>query len=91
MLIWKGLGILVPVFALAGFIAGSVLTKLVTDDMAATIVGSYAAAAVALWVFALTFGKGGIVQELDKRTGQWVIRNKSHSFFFFPPMVWSTD
>lgn len=89
MLIWKGLGILVPVFALAGFIAGSVLTKLVTDDMATTIVGSYAAAAVALWVFALTFGKGGIVQELDKRTGQWVIRNKSHSFFFFPPKFWA--
>ncbi len=89
MLIWKGLGILVPVFALAGFIAGSVLTKLVTDDMATTIVGAYASAAVALWVFALTFGKGGIVQESDKRTGQWVIRNKSHTFFFFPPKFWA--
>lgn len=89
MLIWKGLGILVPVFALAGFVAGGVLTKLVTDDMAAAIMGSYAASAVALWIFALTLGKGGIVQELDKRTGQWILRNKSHSFFFLPPRFWA--
>jgi len=89
MLIWKGRGILIPVFALIGFVAGTVVTsRLYEDDLAGVMLSMWTAAA-GVWVFALTLGKSSSQRVIDTTTGRHHLITRSHTFFFLPGSAWA--
>lgn len=95
MLIWKGHGILIPIFA---FLGATVLGMAFAAGYAATHwewvlrmvkPASGWGAVLAIWLYGRTIGKTVIKTYLDPATHQQVAIKKSHSFFFIGPMIWA--
>lgn len=80
MIIWKGRGILIVLFAILGFAGGVALDSI---KLAVWL------AAAAVWLVALTFGKTTQKVLLDPQTGQQVVFKNSHTLFFIPAKGWA--
>lgn len=98
MIIWKGRGILIPVFALLGLFAGGMLAgtlALVLGKEGEESPGSWVTAVTlwgavgGLWLFAKTLGKGKQEYLIDPQTGRQVVLSTSHTLYFIPPTVWA--
>ncbi len=89
MLIWSGRGILIPLFALGGFLAGGVFINLFTKNNDTQLLASLWGGVFAVWVFALTLGKSSTQELVDPKTGQLHRITKSHTFFFMPGTVFA--
>lgn len=88
MIIWKGLGILVPVFAILGSIAGSVAGSLLGHPGLGAGLG-LGAAAIGNWFIwkAINAQPGKVL--VDPQTGQQVMLKSTHSLFFIPAGFWT--
>lgn len=80
MIIWKGRGILILLFALGGFVPGVLL-----DSMTLAFWG----AAAGVWLFALTVGKTTQQVLVDPQTQQPVVLKRAHTLYFIPPKGWA--
>jgi hypothetical protein len=80
MIIWKGRGILILLFALGGFVPGVLL-----DSMTLAFWGAAAGA----WLFALTVGKTTQQLLVDPQTQQPVVLKRAHTLYFIPPKGWA--
>ncbi|MCW0220973.1 MAG: hypothetical protein OJI67_21780 [Prosthecobacter sp.] len=80
MIFWKGRGLLILLFAVGGFLAGSAL-----NSTTFAVWGG----ALAVWLFAFTLGKSSQQTLLDPETHQPVILKRSHTLYFLPPIVWA--
>jgi hypothetical protein len=80
MIFWKGRGIFIALFALVGFVVGTVFGS--------TIVAFWAAAA-AVWTFAFTLGKTRRQILLDPESHREVVVKHIHSLYFLPPKFWA--
>ncbi|WP_395748333.1 hypothetical protein [Prosthecobacter sp.] len=95
MLIWKGHGILILVFGVAGAVATAVLTGMLFAATQSALLGRLAmcapfwGAAAAIWLYAKTMGKPTERTLLDPATHRPVVITSSHSFFFIPPVPWA--
>lgn len=88
MIIWRGLGILVPFIAILGAVVGTVLTSAVGHPDAGLGVG-LGLAAVGNWFLwsQLTARQSKVM--VDPQTGQQVMVKPKHSLFFVPAVVWT--
>ncbi|TLD69867.1 hypothetical protein FEM03_16240 [Phragmitibacter flavus] len=94
MIIWTGHGILIPIAAIFGFIAGFVLSGVTKDSLnlewgsqwslAAAVWG----ATMMVWIYAKSLGKTTEQTLLDPRTRQPVLLRKKHTFFFITGSGW---
>lgn len=80
MIIWKGRGILIALFAIAGLFVGAALNS--------SILAAWGAAAGA-WIFALTVGKTTQQVLVDPQTQQPVVFKRVHTLYFLPPKFWA--
>ncbi|MBN8419725.1 MAG: hypothetical protein J0L73_12470 [Verrucomicrobia bacterium] len=95
MIIWRGHGILIPVFAIFGalvtgmaFAAGYAATHwewVLPLVKPANVWGM----ALGIWLYGRTIGKTVIKTYLDPATHQEVVLKKSHTLFFIGPMPWA--
>lgn len=95
MLIWKGHGILIPVFGVLGALVASVpyfMLAAITQVGFLINMGPAVAcfgAAVGIWIYGAFIGKTTEQTLLDPQTGQPVIYRRSHTFWFIPPLPWA--
>jgi len=88
MIIWKGLGILVPLLAILGSVAGSVAGSLLGHPSLGAGLGLGAAAIGNWFIWKAINAKPGRVL-VDPQTGQQVILKSTHSLFFIPAGFWT--
>jgi hypothetical protein len=88
MIVWRGLGILVPFIAIPGAVVGSVLTLAVGHPDAGLGVGLGMAAAGNWFVWNRLTARQSKVM-VDPQTGQQVMVKPKHSLFFVPTGVWT--
>lgn len=88
MIIWKGLGILIPLFAIFGAVAGSVAGSLFGHSGLGAGLG-LGAAAIGNWFIwrAINSQPGKVL--VDPQTGQQVMLKTTHSLFFIPAGFWT--
>lgn len=96
MLVWRGAGILVVVFAVAGLIAGDYAaagiwgaTQAADHKAASMLMGLLLAAALVFGMHFLLERSGEQRTFIDKATGQEVIVKPKHDLFFIPVKYWS--
>ena len=88
MIIWKGLGILVPVIAIAGAIIGTVAgTVLGFPEWGMGLGLGMAAVGNGLLWRSINFKSGRVM--MDPQTGQKFVLKANHSLFFIPAGFWS--
>lgn len=89
MIIWSGLGILIPLFWIAGFVgAGFVTAAFKLGDGVGVALQAWAGAAMVV-VFAKTAGRREERVLLDPATGAPVRLARKHTLFFLEGMVWA--
>lgn len=89
MIIFSGLGLLIPVFYFAGMIPTIVLcTVLRMDFLKSFALSTWVGAAMVL-LFAKTLGRPKERQLLDPQTGSYVRLLSKHTIFFMGGMVWA--
>jgi hypothetical protein len=88
MIIWKGYGLLVVVFALVGFVIGAFLAGAVGTDHTWPVALTLSLAAAANYFTAKKLeSKSKIL--IDPETGQQVILKSGDSLFFIPMIYWT--
>ncbi len=89
MIIFSGHGILIPIFAITGAFAGHYLsTRIGLDDSQSFVVVVWGAA-IAVLLYALTFGKTRSRTLIDPESNRNVEIKKRHTLFFLPAMIWA--
>lgn len=89
MIIFSGLGLLIPVFYFAGFLPTIVLcTMLKMDFLKSFALSTWVGAAMVL-LFGKTIGRPKERQLLDPQTGNAVRLITKHTIFFMGGMVWA--
>ena len=90
MIIWKGRGILIPLFAIGGFVLGMMTSSIFPKGSDAPMVIGIWLASAMVWFFALSgLGKATKTTLIDPKTMQPVVFENSHTLYFMPPMVWA--
>jgi hypothetical protein len=88
MIIWSGLGILIPLVAIAGVILGSILSGALGQPGLSLGLG-FGLAALGNWgLWKLIYPKQPRVL-VDPATGQQVLLNPKHGLFFIPAKAWT--
>jgi hypothetical protein len=94
MIIWKGWGFLVAVFAFGASLAMELITESVTGDpdfyqkQAWPLALAFVAAGVVTWFVGQALHTRGGRTVIDKATGQELTIGGSHTFFFVPMHYW---
>ena len=88
MVIWSGLGILIPVIAIVGVIIGTFVAGAVGQTHLGPGIGLAIAALVNFGAWKMIYPKKPRVL-VDPSTGQQVVMNPKHSLFFIPARVWT--
>ncbi len=95
MIIWSGLGFLVPVIGFLGLLASAMLMDVLFDDdqyakshVWPQLVGWLAAGAM-LWFLGRYLNRGRARRMIDAQTGELVVLRNNHSFFFIPMEYWA--
>ncbi len=90
LLIWKRLGILIPVFAIGGGIVGSIVERTMTGEAhSKSTVGLGIGMIVGAWICALTVCKTRYEQGIDFATGKPISVKVDHTFWFINATVWA--
>lgn len=95
MIIWKGLGIFVPVIVFVGvflthWIASTIWGNSILDTHENTLVAiGMIVAALLCFIVNKLLDKQPSKTYIDKETGEQVIFKKSHSLFFIPFKYWA--
>lgn len=93
MIFFSGHGILIPIFAVIGFLVGSVASAAAVAMMNLSLAwapaGGAWASALCVLLYAKTIGKTGEKTYLDPATGQPVTLRKRHTLFFIPAFGWA--
>lgn len=95
MIIWSGLGFLVPIVAIACFLITQIVTNsLLNDDRYYTEHGfpkliAFWIAAVLLFLIGSALSRKQERVLVDKKTGEDVILRPSHTFLFIPIVYWA--
>lgn len=89
MIIFSGLGILIPVFYFAGFIPVMLLCTAIRMDFVKSFALSTWAGAAMIWLFAKTIGRPKVQQLYDPQTRRPVTLVSSHTIFFMGGKVWA--
>jgi hypothetical protein len=88
MIIWKGLGILVPIVAILGIVAGVAVGGAIGQPGLGAGIG-FALAALANWgLWKMIYPKTPQVLT-DPATGRQIVMNPGHSLFFIPAPAWT--
>lgn len=88
MIIWKGYGLLVAVYAIVGFVIGVLFSSAIETDHTWPIALSLSLAAAANYFTAKKLeSKSKIL--IDPENGQQVILKRGDSLFFIPMMYWT--
>jgi hypothetical protein len=87
MIIWRGHGILIPVFAFAGGACVSSLAKSAHLPPSPSLL--WGGMAAGSWLYALTLGRPSVRILVDPQSGTPVRFRRSHSLYFIPPMIWA--
>jgi hypothetical protein len=94
MIIWRGWGFLVAVFAFGASLAMELITEsMMRDDNfyqneAWPLALAFVAAGVVTWVVGKTLHARGGRVVIDKATGQELTIDNRHTFFFVPMHYW---
>ncbi len=94
MIIWKGLGFIVPIIGLvAFFVTQLALDAAFGDDFYTSngwpkLVGAFLAAGL-IFLASRLLGKPTGKIFIDKETGQEIEMRKTHSLFFIPILYWA--
>jgi hypothetical protein len=92
MIIWTGLGILVPVIAALDLVIFTLigtnfkLPVLLTWVIFCVIVFL---SAIGMWYLAKVLDKNSLKELIDPKTNEKLILKKSHTFFFIPMKAWA--
>jgi len=94
MIIWTGLGFLIPIIFLLGFFGGGFLETLILGDAQNSGVRGIcmflglALSTIACWFLHKSLVKKGTKTLMDKETGEDVVFKPSHTLFFMPMHWW---
>ena len=88
MIIWKGYGLLVAVYAIVGFVIGVLFSNAIDTDHTWPIALSLSLAAAANYFTAKKLESKSKTL-IDPENGQQVILKRSDSLFFIPMMYWT--
>lgn len=88
MIIWSGLGILIPIIAIIGIVVGTVISSILGHPAIGPGFGLVLAAAGNWGLWKLVYPKQPKVM-LDTNTGQQVVVKPSHGLFFIPAKIWT--
>ena len=88
MIIWSGLGILIPLVAIVGLVAGTVLGTALGFPVAGIGLGFLLAATGNWGLWKLVYPETPKVL-IDPATGQQVVINPKHGLFFIPARAWT--
>jgi hypothetical protein len=94
MIIWKGWGVLVAVFAFGASIAMELITESMTGDdefyqrEAWPLALALVAAGIVTWLVGTRLHARGGRVVMDKATGRELTIGGSHTFFFVPMHYW---
>lgn len=88
MIIWSGLGILIPIVAILGIITGTVMTGILGHPAIGPGLGIGLAALGNWGLWKLVYPKQPKIL-IDPQTGQQVVMKPSHSLFFIPARAWT--
>jgi hypothetical protein len=94
MIIWKGWGFLVAVFAFGASLAMELLTESITGDSdfyqkeAWPLALALVVAGVVIWFVGKALHARGARTVIDKATGRELTIGGSHTFFFVPMQYW---
>jgi hypothetical protein len=88
MIIWKGYGLLVAVYAIVGFVIGVLFSNAIETDHTWPVALSLSLAAAANYFTAKKLDSKSKIL-IDPETGQQVILKNSDSLFFIPMMYWT--
>lgn len=88
MIIWSGLGILIPLIAILGIVAGTVISGVLGHPAVGPGLGLGLAALGNLGLWKMVYPKSPQVL-INPATGQRVVMNPKHSLFFIPAKAWT--
>lgn len=88
MIIWNGLGILVPIMAILGTLIGTVVGTAIGQPGAGIGIGLIIAALLNWGLWKMIYPKQPKIL-VDPATGQQVIIKPRHSLFFIPAKAWT--
>jgi hypothetical protein len=88
MIIWSGLGILIPILAIIGIVVGTVISSLIGHPGIGPGFGLLLAAAGNWGLWKMIYPKQPKVM-LDANTGQQVLVTPKHGLFFVPAKIWT--
>lgn len=88
MIIWNGLGILVPLIAIFGTVLGTIVGAAIGQPGAGVGIGLLLAALMNWGIWKLIYPKQPKIL-VDPATGQQVIIKPKHSLFFIPAKAWT--
>jgi hypothetical protein len=95
IIIWRGLGFIVPIIAIACFFVTQLATtSIFQDDRYYTEHGwpklfAFWLAAVLVGIIGLLLSRKGTKIYIDKATGEEIVMRPNHSFFFIPVLYWA--
>lgn len=93
MIFFSGHGILIPIFAVIGFLVGSVAAAaavaMLNLSLAWAPAGGAWVSALCVLLYAKTIGKTVENTYLDSATGRPVVLRKRHTLFFIPAFAWA--
>jgi hypothetical protein len=94
MIIWRGWGVLVAVFAFGAALAAELIVESTTGDdqyfqrEAWPLALALVAAGVLTWLVGRKLNAGAARTVIDKATGRELTIDRSHTFFFVPMHYW---
>ena len=88
MIIWKGYGLLVAVYAIVGFVIGVLFSNAIETDHTWPVALSLSLAAAANYFTAKKLESKSKTL-IDPESGQQVILKRGDSLFFIPMMYWT--
>jgi hypothetical protein len=88
MIIWSGLGILIPVIAIAGIVFGTMIAGALGQTHLGPGIGLVVAALANFGVWKMIYPKKPRVL-VDPATGQQVLMPPKHGLFFIPAKAWT--
>ena len=90
MIIWKGRGILIPLFFIGGILGGMMASSLFSEGSNIPMLLGFWLGTGFVWVFALTdLGRSTSQTLIDPQTMRPVVMEKAHSLYFLPPKAWA--
>ena len=87
MIIWKGYGLLVAVYAVVGFVIGALFSNAIETDHTWPVALSLLLAAANYFTAKKMESQSKIL--IDPESGQQVILTRGDSLFFIPMMYWT--